>query len=75
MVRKCIFKEIISCWINCNIINHSNDFFTIDYVWEKLWKLVHLVASPASMIGANNIFETALVAIANRTKYCFPERS
>ena len=34
--------------------------FTIAYLWSKLWKLPHSVASPAGMIGASNFFELAV---------------
>lgn len=37
--------------------------FGIGYLWCKLWKLPHKIASPASMIGASNFFELA-VAVA-----------
>lgn len=34
--------------------------FAIAYLWAKLWKLPHSVASPAGMIGASNFFELAV---------------
>lgn len=34
--------------------------FTTAYLWSKLWKLPHSVASPAGMIGASNFFELAV---------------
>jgi ACR3 family arsenite transporter len=37
--------------------------FFIAYIWAKVWKLDHKVASPAGMIGASNFFELA-VAVA-----------
>lgn len=37
--------------------------FTLAYLWSKLWKLPHDIASPAAMIGASNFFELA-VAVA-----------
>ena len=37
--------------------------FFIAYIWSKLWKLPHNIASPAAMIGASNFFELA-VAVA-----------
>ncbi|HYH03593.1 MAG TPA: ACR3 family arsenite efflux transporter [Bacillota bacterium] len=39
--------------------------FAVGYIWSKLWKLPHKIASPASMIGASNFFELSVaVAIA-----------
>lgn len=39
--------------------------FGFAYLWAKLWKLPHSIASPAGMIGASNFFELAVaVAIA-----------
>lgn len=39
--------------------------FGFAYLWSKLWKLPHDIASPAAMIGASNFFELAVaVAIA-----------
>lgn len=37
--------------------------FGFAYLWAKLWKLPHEIASPAGMIGASNFFELA-VAVA-----------
>lgn len=37
--------------------------FGVAYLWAKLWKLPHSIASPAGMIGASNFFELA-VAVA-----------
>lgn len=37
--------------------------FSFAYLWAKLWKLPHNIASPAAMIGASNFFELA-VAVA-----------
>ena len=37
--------------------------FAIAYLWAKLWKLPHSIASPAAMIGASNFFELS-VAVA-----------
>ena len=37
--------------------------FFLAYLWAKLWKLPHCIASPAGMIGASNFFELA-VAVA-----------
>lgn len=34
--------------------------FGIAYLWAKLWKLPHSIASPAGMIGASNFFELAV---------------
>lgn len=39
--------------------------FGFAYLWAKLWKLPHSIASPAGMIGASNFFELAVaVSIA-----------
>lgn len=37
--------------------------FAFAYLWSKIWKLPHDIASPAAMIGASNFFELA-VAVA-----------
>ncbi len=37
--------------------------FLLAYLWAKLWKTTHDIASPAAMIGASNFFELA-VAVA-----------
>lgn len=37
--------------------------FFAAYIWSKLWKLPHNIASPSAMIGASNFFELA-VAVA-----------
>ncbi len=37
--------------------------FFLAYGWAKVWKLKHMIASPAAMIGASNFFELA-VAVA-----------
>lgn len=37
--------------------------FGFAYIWAKLWRLPHSIASPAGMIGASNFFELA-VAVA-----------
>jgi len=37
--------------------------FFFAYIWAKIWKLPHEIASPAGMIGASNFFELA-VAVA-----------
>ncbi|MGL4571009.1 MAG: ACR3 family arsenite efflux transporter [Clostridium sp.] len=34
--------------------------FGIAYLWAKLWKLPHSIASPAGMIGASNFFELSV---------------
>ena len=34
--------------------------FFLAYLWAKMWKLPHNIASPAGMIGASNFFELAV---------------
>ena len=34
--------------------------FFLAYLWAKIWKLPHNIASPAGMIGASNFFELAV---------------
>lgn len=45
------------------LIIQTVTIFSFAYLWAKLWRLPHNIASPAAMIGASNFFELA-VAVA-----------